>query len=158
MNTDRTSADAGRGEMDFERLAELAAELEEENQRLEESLRRNSRVFRELLLSGDSGITLTAPDRRIVQVIRGVTGIDPEALVGQPIESMVVPEDRQAVVEAYRQLLDERREKVRIVVRVRNNAGDVILYGATLTDMLENPDIQGIVCHYSRVPLLGDET
>ena len=50
-----------------------------------------------------------------------------------------------------------RRGKVRIVVRVRNSEGNIALYDATLTDMLENPDIQGIVCNYSKVPLLEDE-
>jgi PAS domain S-box-containing protein len=144
-------------ELEYELLAEKAAGLEEENQRLEKALERNSRVFRELLITSEGGITLTAPDRRIVRVIKGVTGVDPEALVGQPIESMVAPEDRQTVIDAYRQLLEARRGKIRIVVRVRNADGDMALYGATLTDMLENPDIQGIVCNYSRFQLLDDE-
>jgi PAS domain S-box-containing protein len=161
MKSDRIIPDNGAGtkggELEFQLLAERAAELEEENLRLEETLRRNSRVFRELLIAGEAGITLTGPDRRIVRVIKGVTGIDPETLVGQPIDATVAPEDRETVVEAYRQLLEGRRGKVRIVVRVRNSEGNIALYDATLTDMLENPDIQGIVCNYSKVPVLEDE-
>ena len=143
-------------ELEYELLAERAAELEEENRRLEEALRRNSRVFRELLITGDGGIALTGPDRRIVRVIKGVTGADPEAMAGRPIDSMVVPEDQQAVIDAYRQLLDDRRGKVRVVVRMPDATGETVLYAATLTDMLENPDIQGIVCNYSRFALLED--
>jgi PAS domain S-box-containing protein len=140
------------GGLEFELLAQKAAELEEENQRLEEALRRNSRVFDELLITGDAGIALTGPDRRIVRVIRGVTGMDPEALVGRHIDELAVPEDRRIIEDAFQQLVERRRGKIRIFVRVRNGQGDVGLYRATLTDMLENPDIQGIVCNYSRYP------
>jgi len=132
-------------EREFELLAERAAELEE-------ALRRNSRVFDELLITGDAGMALAGPDRRIVRVIRGVTGIDPQALVGRRIDELAVPEDRRLIVDAFQQLIERRRRKVRLFVRVRNSEGDVGLYRATLTDMLENPDIQGIVCNYSRYP------
>jgi PAS domain S-box-containing protein len=155
MMSEPTITETAHDELQYELLAERAAELEEENQRLQEALERNSRVFRELLITSEGGITLTAPDRRIVRVIKGVTGLDPAALVGRPIELMVAAEDRQTVIGAYRQLLGERRGKVRILVRVPHADGDMTLYAATLTDMLENPDIQGIVCNYSRVPMLG---
>lgn len=143
-------------ELEYELLAERVAELEEENQRLEQTLERNSRVFRELLIAGDGGIALTAPDRRIVRVIKCVTGLEPESLVGRPIDSMVAPEDRQNVIDAYRRLLEERRGQARILVRVLHADGEMALYAATLTDMLENPDIQGIVCNLSRYSLLED--
>ncbi len=138
--------------LEFELLSQRAAELEEENQRLEEALRRNSRVFDELLIAGEAGIALTGPDRRIVRVIRGVTGIDPETLVGRPIDELAVPQDRRIIVDAFKQLIERRRGRIRIFVRVRNAQGDVGLYRATLTDMLENPDIHGIICNYSRYP------
>jgi len=139
-------------ELEFELLAARACELEEENRRLDEALRRNSRVFDELLITGEGGIALTGPDRRIVRVIRGVTGIDQKTLVGRQIDELAVPEDRGIIVDAFQQLIERRRGKIRIFVRVRNGQGDVGLYRATLTDMLENPDIQGIVCNYSRYP------
>ena len=154
MMNEPTAALAGRGELEYELLAARAAELEEENRRLEEALERNARVFRQLLIPGEGGITLTAPDRRIVRVIKGVTGVDPEILVGQQIESLVAAEDRPAVIDAYQELLEKRRGKVRLLVRVPDAEGDVALYAATLTDMLDNADIQGIVCSYSRYSLL----
>lgn len=64
-------------EMELQRMTERAAQLEEENLRLEEVLERNTRIFAELLSNGDAGITLTGPDRRIVKVIKGLSGVDP---------------------------------------------------------------------------------
>jgi len=134
---------------EFEQLQEKLAELEEENQRLEDTLRRNSRVFEELLVNGDQGITVTGPDRRIVRVIRGLTGVEPASLVGMPAEMRVVEEDRPAVIDAYRKLLERTCQRVRIVVRLRHADGTAVPYSLTLTDMLENPYIQGIVCNYA---------
>jgi hypothetical protein len=51
-------------------------------------------------------------------------------------------------------LLEGRREKLRILVRVPQADGAVILYAATLTDMLCNPNIQGILWNYSTYPFL----
>jgi len=64
--TDYAAADP-RKEQQLEQLYERAAQLEDENRWLEETLRRNSRIFEDLLMNGDVGITLTAPDRRIVR-------------------------------------------------------------------------------------------
>lgn len=141
-------------DLQIERLREHAALLEEENLRLEETLRRNSRVFLDLLTNGDAGIILTAPDRRVVRVIKGITGMDPDSCIGQPIESFVAAEDRQTVVDAYRRLLEGRNSRVKILVRVPRPDGISALYAATGSDMLSNPDIHGIVWNYSAYPLL----
>ncbi len=146
--------DSINADMELEQLSERVAQLEEENNRLDQALRRNSRVFEELLLNGDQGVTLTGPDRRIVRVIRGVTGFDPASLVGRPIESLVIEEDRQVIIDAYAKLLDRTCPRIRILVRIRHADGSVVLYAGTLTDMLENPDIQGIVCNYATYPFL----
>lgn len=143
-------------EQQLEQLYERAAELEDANSRLEETLRRNSRIFEDLLSNGEVGITLTAPDRRIVKVVKGVTGFDPASLVGCDVESLVVPEDRAIIRDAYRRLLGGSCQKVRILVRIPHADGTVVLHTATLTDMLANPDIQGIVCNYSACPLLDE--
>lgn len=153
MTIEPTAPEVRRSEIEFQQLAEKAAQLEEENERLEETLRRNLRVFEELLLSGDAGITLTGPDRRIVRVIKGLTGFNPDSLVGVPIESLAVEEDRQIIIDAYHELIEQRHRQIRVDVRVKNIHGDVAIHSVTLTDKLEDPDIQGIVCNYSRFPL-----
>jgi len=151
--TDYAAADP-RKEQQLEQLYERAAQLEDENRWLEETLRRNSRIFEDLLMNGDVGITLTAPDRRIVKVVKGVTGFDPDSLVGRYVESLAVPEDREVILDAYRRVLDGGCQKVRILVRIPHADGTIVLHTATLTDMLGNPDIQGIVCNYSACPFL----
>jgi PAS domain S-box-containing protein len=148
--------DAGRSETEIrmELLVERTAQLEEDNLRLEEALRRNSRIFEDLLANGQAGITLTGPDRRIVKVIKAFTDIDAGSLTGRSIDSLMVPQDRQAIVDAYSELLQGRREKLRLLVRVPQADGTVVLYAATLTDMLCNPNIQGILWNYSTYPFL----
>ena len=138
-------------------MTERAAQLEEENLRLEEVLERNTRIFAELLSNGDAGITLTGPDRRIVKVIKGLSGVDPGTLAGQPIESLAIAEDRQQILDAYRELLEGRCEKIKILVRVPLADGTIALFGATLTDMLDNPNIQGILWNYSTCPFLEQQ-
>jgi PAS domain S-box-containing protein len=141
---DRTAA-----EEQIQGLSERVAELEAENQLLENVLRRNTRMFEAFLSNCHDGITLTGPDRRIVRVIKGLTGIDPTSLSGQLIDSLAVPEDRQTIVNAYRQLLEGGCSRVQIVVRVPRKDGTLVVHSATLTDMLDDTDVQGIVWNYS---------
>ena len=131
------------------RLSERVAQLEEENTILEEVLLRNSRMFEALLRNGHDGITLTGPDRRIVRVIKGTTGFDSNSLCGQLIESLAVPEDRETIVDAYRHLLEGGCGKLTVRVRTPRADGSIELHVATLTDMLDNPYVQGIVWNYS---------
>lgn len=131
------------------RLCERVAQLEGENVALEKALRCNSRVFEALLSNGHFGIVLTGPDRRIVRVVKALTDRDPASLAGQLIESIAVPEDRQSIVDAYLRLLKDRCETVDLVFRVPGADAAVTLFTATLTDMLDNPNIQGIVWNYA---------
>ena len=131
-------------------LSERLAELEEENLQLEEVLQRNTRMFEALISNSQDGITLTGPDRRIVRVIKGLTGVDPSLLTGLLIDSLAIPEDRPAILEAYTRMLKNPGEKIRIGVRVKQKNGTVVTYNAILTDMLDDPNVQGIVWNYSR--------
>ena len=136
-------------------LSERVSQLEQENNRLQEVLCRNSRMFTALISNSNDGITLTGPNRRIVRVIKGLTGIEPVSLSGVLIDSLAIPEDRPVIVDAYRQLLQGSCGKITIAVRVPRANGSVALHTATLTDMLDNPDIQGIVWNYSAEPFVS---
>jgi hypothetical protein len=145
--------DQAGAEAHIERLSGRVAELEQENALLEEALHRNGRMFEALLSNGCDGITLTGPDRRIVQVIKGLTGIDAASLSGVLIDSLAMPEDRQAIVDAYHKLLHGLCGKITIAIRVVRANGAIVLHTATLTDMLDDPSVQGIVWNYSAQPL-----
>jgi PAS domain S-box-containing protein len=135
--------------MDIERLWEQVARLEEENELLEEALGRNTRIFEALLKGSDQGIALTGPDRTIVRVIKGLTNLSTTSLSGQPIESLAIPEDREAILDAYRRLLRGEQRTIGLVVRVRHADGEVVRHAATLTDMLDDPCVHGIIWNYS---------
>jgi PAS domain S-box-containing protein len=153
MNLNLTSqSDPAEADARMHRLSERVAQLEDENMLLEDGLRRNSRMFRALLGNGRDGITLTGPDRRIVRVVKGLTGIDAASLPGALIDSLAVPEDRQIIVAAYQQLLYRGCGTIMILVRLRQADGTVVRYTVTLTDMLDNPDVQGIVWNCSARP------
>lgn len=137
---------------EVEKLSEELARLEEENALLEEALSRNGKLFKALISGGDQGITLTGPDRRIVRVVKGLTDFNAVSLAGESIELLAVPDDRPSIVEAYRQLLTGQRRKIGIVVRVMRADGKVVRHAATLTDMLDDPCVQGIVWNYSVAP------
>jgi diguanylate cyclase (GGDEF)-like protein/PAS domain S-box-containing protein len=134
-------------------LNERVDQLEEENILLEEVVGRNSRMVDALLRNGQEGITLTGPDRRIVRVIKGLTGFDAGSLAGVLIDSLAVPEDRQTIVDAYRELMQGHCGRINIVVRVPLPNGNIVLHTATLTDMLDDPDVHGIVWNYSANPV-----
>lgn len=136
---------------EFERLSEEIARLEEENELLEEALERNTQMFEALLRGSDQGIALTGPDRTIVRVVKGLTGMSATSLSGQPIELLAIPDDRSAILDAYQQLVGGVQSQVDLVVRVRRADGEVVRHAATLTDMLDDPCVQGIVWNYSVV-------
>lgn len=145
-------SDRAESEEHIQQLSERVAELEQDNMLLEEVLRRNTRMFEALLSHGQDGITLTGPDMRIVRVVKGLTGIDAAGLIGRPIDTLAVPEDRQIVSDAYHQLLQGHCGRIRIAVRAPQADGTIALYKATLSDMLDDPNVQAIVWNYTSHP------
>jgi len=148
------NGDRAESEEHIQQLSEQIAELERNNMLLEEALCRNTRMFEALLGNGRDGITLTGPDMRIVRVLKGLTGIDADVLIGKPIDSLAVPDDREIISDAYRQLLQGRSGRIRIAVRVPRADGTIVLHTAVLTDTLDDPNVQGIVWNYSTHPFL----
>jgi PAS domain-containing protein len=149
MNPDLNSQlqDAIAAESDLSSAREL--QLEAENMALKESLRRNFSLFEAILSSGRDGVALTGPDRRIVRVFKGLTGVDKNSFSGHLVELLAVPEDTEIVVDAYRRLLAGGTGKVQFIARFPRADGTLGIYSVTLTDMLDNPDVRGIIWNYS---------
>jgi PAS domain S-box-containing protein len=138
----------------IENLHWLVSELSEENanlQLLDDALRRNTALFEALLANSVDGVTLTGADRRIVRVVRGLTGFAPGELSGVLIESTLHPDDREILLNCYRQLLDRRCNKAEFDVRAFRPDGSIVYLSGTLTDMLDDPNVLAIVFNYQDV-------
>jgi hypothetical protein len=135
----------------LEEMNERIGELLEENvrlKRLEDVVKRNNALFEALVMNGNDGIALTGPDRRILKVVRGLTGFDTSSLPGALVDAVAIPEDRPIIVDAYRQLLSGICKSTKIEIRALHADSRIVLHSATLTDMLDNPNVQGIVWNY----------
>jgi hypothetical protein len=135
----------------MEEMNERIGELLEENvrlRRLEDVVKRNNALFEALVMNGNDGIALTGPDRRILKVVRGLSGLDTSSLPGALIDAVAIPEDRRIIVDAYRRLLNGSCKSMRIEFHAGHADSRIMPYSATLTDMLDNPNVQGIVWNY----------
>ncbi len=153
-NTQLNAATSAYGDDVIEKLTARISELEEANanlQYLDEAMRRNNALFEAVLANSWQGITLTGPDRRIIKVVRGLTGRSAPELQGTLVESLAVPEDHEIVIEAYRKLLRRACAKITIEFRVPRADGTMAWFSATLTDMLDDPNVQCIVWNYTDI-------
>jgi len=142
------------GDEAIEKLTAQVSALEEANanlQLLDEVMRRNNAMFEAILTNSWQGITLTSPDRRILKVVHGLTGHNAPELQGVLIESLAVPEDREIILDAYRKLLRRVCAKIAIELRVPRVDGTIAWFSATVTDMLDNPNVQCIVWNYTDI-------
>ena len=122
--------------------------MQENLRRLDEALQRNSALFEALLANSSAGITLTGPDRRIVRVVHGLTGLSTIDLTGTLIECLAVPEDQELIVGCYKMLLSGSCGQVKREIRVPRADGTIRWFAVTVTDMLDDPNVQGIVWNY----------
>jgi PAS domain S-box-containing protein len=142
------------GDEVIEQLTARISELEEANanlQLLDEVMRRNNALFEAILANSWHGITLTGADRRILKVVHGLTGRSAAELPGTLIESLALPEDQEIIIEAYRKLLRRSCAKITIEYRVYRADGTIAWFSATVTDMLDDPNVQCIVWNYADI-------
>lgn len=157
---DAAPQECGRCAEIIGRLQSRISELREENSNLrilvasdasrhyEDALRHNTALFESLIAHSSAGIALTGPDRRILKVVRGLTDLDPTNLVGSLIELCAVPEDQQVILDCYKRLLNRSCQQVKQEIRAQCADQNVHWFAITLTDMLDNPDVQAIVWNY----------
>jgi hypothetical protein len=131
--------------------AQISDLMQENLRRLDDAIKRSSALFEALLANSAAGITLTGPDRRIVRVVHGLTGLSTVDLTGTLVESLAVPEDQELVVECYKTLLSGLRRQMKREIRVPRADGTIRWFAITLTDMLDDPNVQGIVWNYQDI-------
>jgi PAS domain S-box-containing protein len=150
-NSELFTPGAGQ-EDDVQSLRDRISELDEQVSRLnrlEDTLRRNNGLFEALLTASQDGIVLMSPDARIIRVIKSVLGYGSMLTSGLSLYDLIHPEDQAAMRECYSQIVRHRVPQVHYEVRMLNSVGSTVWVEGTITDMLDNPSVLGIV-HNSR--------
>lgn len=138
-----------------QQLRDQVAELEAENaalRQLQETVRRNSKVFHALLSKSHEGFMLITPQLTFLRVIRSVLGNDTDQLAGRSLLTKMHPEDCGRVTEAFSRLLDSPSESVIVECRVSDARGDWHWMEVEMTDMLDDPDVQAVVWNSREIP------
>jgi PAS domain S-box-containing protein len=136
---------------DTAQLLEQISELEEQNANLrllEAAIERNAKMFEALLGASHDGIALTRADGSIIRVIRGILGYALHDVEGLHLADLVHREDRETVLEAYRELMIGRKQRLKCEARVKKPEGGYLWVELTITDLLDDPAVMALVNNY----------
>jgi PAS domain S-box-containing protein len=138
----------------IEDLHRRISDLEDENlslRMLDEAIRRNTALFEALITNSSEGIALLDAELRIVRVVRAALGYSPRQVTGAPLETVIVQEDHGILAECFGKLVGRRAQTVEFEGRFRRPDGATGWMLAKFTDMLDDPNVQAIVCNYADV-------
>jgi PAS domain S-box-containing protein len=130
------------------KLRDRISDLEEENANLrglDEVIRRNARLFDAVLRHSRDGFFLITPRMTFLRVIHSVLGNTDQNLTGQPVLSIVHPEDRTAMATAFATLLNDPSRSATCECRAQDQRGHWCWLEVEMTDLLNDPDVQAIV-------------
>jgi PAS domain S-box-containing protein len=130
------------------RLRDRIAELEAENanlKQLDDTIRKNIRLFDRILLRSREGILLLAPDMIILRLIRSSVGYAAVDLSGQPVLQFIHPDDADRFKRSFSELLSAQSKTARCEVRLRLGDGSWAWVEVEMTDLLDDPDVQAIL-------------
>lgn len=133
---------------DTERLRERISELEAQNaqlRQLEESVRRNGRLFEVLLRKSKDGFCLVTPQMTFLRMIRSAVENKDRNLAGRSVLTEVHPDDHALVNATFSSLLSNPTQTAACECRVRDEEGRWWWVELEMTDMLDDPDVQAIV-------------
>jgi PAS domain S-box-containing protein len=131
-----------------DQLRNRIAELEEENanlKQLDDTIRRNMRLFDRILFRSREGILLLTPDMIILRLIHSSVGYTAVDLSGQPVLQFVHPEDASRFRNSFSELLSGQSKTARCEIRLKMNDGNWAWVEAEMTDLLDDPDVQAIL-------------
>ena len=119
-----------------------------DRRRAEEGLRASEERFRSLVQYASDLISILAPDgvvRYESPSHQRVLGLEPEEHAGRSLLDLVHPEDRHAVEESLRRLLEREGEVVTFEHRLRHRDGSWRVLESTASNLLAQPAVAGIV-------------
>ena len=145
---------AGSKQDELQSLRERISELDEQVanlQRLEETIKRNNRLFEALLVSSKDGIALTRPDATVIRIIKSALDYGSTEVTGLSIFDLIHPDDRVAMRQCYAELMKGHGSRVRHEVRMLSPDGSPVWVESTVTNMLDDPNVQAIVHNYRNI-------
>lgn len=148
------------GQTEMKQLRDRVTELEEENsnlRRLEETIRKNTRVFDVLLEKSREGILLITPDLIILRLVHSALGYQEQEMSGQSVYSLVHPDDMGFVKSSFDALLNSSVKSASCEFRARHKDGSWAWVAGEFTDMLDDPDVQAILLNVRNVTNQKDE-
>lgn len=117
----------------------------------EDSLRRQERYFRALIERTSDAIIVTDRDGRVkyqsptCERLLGYPQMEPDRLARVSIFDLVHPEDRQVIRERFGRLADTPGGMDRAETRIRRRDGAWRMIEASSSNLVHNPDVEGIV-------------
>jgi PAS domain S-box-containing protein len=129
-------------------LRERIAELEAENaalRHLDDTLRRNIRLFEALIAQSHDGIVLVTPQLTSLRLAHSILGISDREIAGQSILSVIHPEDAGIVQAAFDRLMSGMEKSLTCECRGIGSDGIWHWLEIQMTDLLDDPDVQAIV-------------
>jgi PAS domain S-box-containing protein len=131
-----------------DQLHERVADLEAANANLrllDETLRRNAHLFEALVNKSKEAFLLVTPRMTVLRLVHSVLGYSDADMAGQPMLSVIHPDDREMVSDCFSRLLLGQAKAECCETRARRKDGAWMQVDVEMTDMLDDPDIQAIV-------------
>ncbi len=119
-----------------------------DRRRAEDALRASEERFRSLVQNAADLITILDREARVVYhspASQRLLGFAPSERVGTPGFELVHPRDRPRIEALFAELLENPRRSRRIEVRMRHADGSWRMHEAKITNLLQNPAVDGVV-------------
>ncbi|HEX4935806.1 MAG TPA: PAS domain S-box protein, partial [Gemmatimonadaceae bacterium] len=114
----------------------------------EDELHDSEALYRTIIESANDVVLILERDGRVRYASPAVTpmlGLQPTELVGEHPSERIHPDDREAVRDAYRQLLREPAVAQRAQYRLRHADGSWRVFMTSARNLLDDPAVRGIV-------------
>ena len=134
------------GQASAEDLVGTRPGAHEEFTRVAGRIRRSERRLRSLIENATDLLVITDATGNPLYVspsVRGIAGLDPEDVIGAPQNQLHHPDDLPRVIEAFYCAVQNQRAEVEF--RVRHRDGSWRWLELTITNLLHDPDVEGLV-------------
>ncbi len=118
---------------------------------LEETIRRNARVFQALLFRNQEGIALVTSEMILLRVVHPILNHTESELIGLSPLSFIHPDDAASLQQAFSHLLAGQEKTATCECRAADTDGSWRWLELHMTDLLDDPDVAAILFNYRDV-------